>query len=218
MDAGSEMDKDEARQVLLATQLFFFAVIAICVLINHSATSENDGISFFAVYHLTIPLIVPGFCIASYGMWRTSAYFATSDAPRPTVLGLRVIAVGLLLLLVTPFNRGTFLNWTHMTIGVLVAMVELVICFLLLVQHRAPRSIAAFFVALSGGIIAAVSLPDWHFEYLLQDLRPARATYGCERRSGEPEQHSVESRYGLLRLDRNRRGSGPRLRDDHQPA
>jgi hypothetical protein len=168
MGSGGEKIEDKARQVLLATQLFFFAVIAICVLISHSATTENDGISFFAVYHLTIPLIVPGFCVAAYGMWRTAAYFASSDAPQLTVLGLRVIAVGLLLLLVTPFNRGTVLNWTHMTIGVLVALVELVICFLLLVQHRAPGSVAAFFVALAGGIIAAFSLPDWHFEYLLQ--------------------------------------------------
>jgi hypothetical protein len=158
----------EVRHLLLSTQLFFFVVIAVCVLINHSATSETDGISFYVVYHLTIPLMVPGFCVGAYGMWRTSTHFTGTDAPHLTVAGLRVISIGLLLLLVTPFNKGTFLNWTHMTIGVIVALVEFAICALLLVQHRAPGSVVAFLVTLAGGILAAASLPDWHFAYLLQ--------------------------------------------------
>jgi len=158
----------EVRHLLLSTQLFFFTVIAVCVLIDHSATTESDGISFYVVYHLTIPLMVPGFCVGAYGMWRTSTHFAGADAPHLTVVGLRTISIGLLLLLVTPFNKGTFLNWTHMTIGVIVAIVELAICALLLVQRRAPASVVAFFVTLGGGILAAASLPDRHFEYLLQ--------------------------------------------------
>lgn len=167
MKARVDGDEPKVRQQLLATQLFFFAVIFVCLLIKHTATTENDGISFFAVYHVTIPLIVPGFCVGAYGMWRTSNHFAETDAPRLAVDGLRFIAIGLVLLLVTPFNRGAFLNWTHMTIGVLVAVAEAAICVLLLTQHRSSRSLGAFALSLGGGLIAAASLPDWRFQYLL---------------------------------------------------
>jgi len=168
MGSENEWDGDDrARHFLLVTQLVFFAVIAVCVLIDHGTTAQNDGISFYAVYHLTLPLIVPAFCFAAYGMWRTSTFFASTDAPSLTVLGLRLIAIGLLLLLVTPFNRGTLLNWTHMTIGVLVAVVEMLICALLLRQHRTNRSVAALLVSIVGGAVAAASLPDWHIPYLL---------------------------------------------------
>lgn len=169
MNPGSRKEGEpKARHVLLVTQLFFFSVLAICYFINHSATAEADGISFYGVYHVTIPLLVPAFLGSSYGLWRTSTYFASSDAPPLTVVGLRLLCVALIALLVTPFNKGTFLNWTHMTIGVIAALVELSICLLLLVQHRSPRSLAAFSLALVGGVLAAVSLPDWSFSYLLQ--------------------------------------------------
>jgi hypothetical protein len=57
-------------------------------------------------------------------------------------MGLRIIAFGLLLLLITPFNKGAFHNWTHMTIGVITAF--------------------------AGGALAATSLPDWNLAHLLQ--------------------------------------------------
>jgi nitrogen fixation protein FixH len=43
------VSEPKVRHVLLVTRLFFFTVIAVCLLINHSATAETDGISFYAV-------------------------------------------------------------------------------------------------------------------------------------------------------------------------
>jgi len=168
MDPKEPSNQREARQFLLATQLFFFATLLLCLLIVHSKVVENDGISYFGVYHGTIEVLTLGFAVAAYGLWRTSAFMQSVDGPPWLVVGLRVIAISLFVLLITPFNKGTFLNWSHMITGVAMALVELAIALLLLFNYRSATSIAAFTVALGGGLIAAASLPNWGFAYLLQ--------------------------------------------------
>ncbi|MHB1208443.1 MAG: hypothetical protein ACYC1I_01900 [Acidimicrobiales bacterium] len=167
---GPEESSNERspRQFLFATQLFFFATLLLCLLIVHSEIVENDGISFFGVYHRTIEILAVGFFVAAYGLWRTSSYFRSVGAPALLVVGLRVVAISLFVLLITPFDKGTFLNWAHMITGVAMALVELAITILLLVKYRGTASIGAFSVALGGGLLAAVSLPDWSFAYLFQ--------------------------------------------------
>ncbi len=156
------------RQFLFATQLFFFATLLLCLLIVHSEVVENDGISFFGVYHGTIEILAVGFCVAAWGLWRTSSQLRSVDAPPFVVVGMRVVAISLFVLLITPFNKGTFLNWAHMITGVAMALVELAISILLLMRYRSAASIGAFSVALGGGLLAAASLPDWSFAYLFQ--------------------------------------------------
>jgi hypothetical protein len=168
MDPEEPSNQREARQFLLGTQLFFFATLLVCLLIVHSEVVENDGISYFGVYHGTIEILTLGFAVAAYGLWRTSSFFQGAGGPAWLVLGLRVIAISLFVLLVTPFNKGTFLNWSHMITGVAIALLELAIALLLLVNFRSATSIAAFALALGGGLIAAASLPNWGFAYLLQ--------------------------------------------------
>ncbi len=120
------------------------------------------------MYHGTIEILTLGFVVAAYGLWRTSSFFRSADSPAWLVVGLRVIAISLFVLLITPFNKGTFLNWSHMITGVAMALVELAIALLLLVNFPSATSIAAFTVTLGGGLIAAASLPNWGFAYLLQ--------------------------------------------------
>jgi hypothetical protein len=60
------------------------------------------------------------------------------------------------------------MNWSHMTTGVTIALTQLAITVLLLAKRRTARSVLGFAVQLGGGILAAASLPDWHFTYLLQ--------------------------------------------------
>lgn len=168
MDFAEPTNQREARRLLLGTQFFFFATLLLCLLIAHGEVVDNDGISYFGVYHGTIEILTLGFVVAAYGLWRTSSFFQRMEAPAWLVVGLRIIAISLFVLLITPFNKGTFFNWSHMITGVAMALVELAIALLLLVNFRSATSIAAFGVALGGGLIAAASLPNWGFPYLLQ--------------------------------------------------
>ena len=158
----------KARQVLLLTQAFFFLSLLICLSINHGRTAQTDGISFYGVYHGTAAILVMGFAASAAGLWRAASYFAEVNAPRLASQGLRVVALGLIALLATPYNRGTFLNWTHMTVGVVVALLQLALSLRLLTRRQTLGSIVGFTIQLAGGLIAAASLPNWNFPYLLQ--------------------------------------------------
>jgi hypothetical protein len=82
-------------------------------------------------------------------------------------LGIKLVAAMLLLLLVTPYTGGTFLNWAHMSVGVLGALVQLSISYALLRRTTSCWAVTGAAVQLAGGIIGALSLPDWRFQYLM---------------------------------------------------
>ncbi len=166
--SGAVRVETQTRHVLLVTQSLFFLALAWCLVVNHSATAENDGISFYGVYPATVALLIGGYASAFVGLWRASTHFKFAGVPTLTWLGLRVIAVLLFVLLVTPYDRGAFLNWTHMSAGVIAAVFQLEIALQLVRESRTFRVKLGLSILLLGGVISAASLPDWHFEYLLQ--------------------------------------------------
>lgn len=167
METAVEPSETEVRHFVLATQAFFFLAVSVCVFINHSAKAETSGISFYGVYHRTLAIIILGFCAGSFGLWRASTYLARAGLAHLTVVGLRFLALGLILLLLTPYNKGTFFNWAHMSVGVVTALVQLAIATQLMVRYRSWQAVSAFYVQLFGGVWAGASLPDWRFSYLL---------------------------------------------------
>jgi hypothetical protein len=152
---------------LAATQAIFFTLLSWCVAIDHSETAQADGVSFYGVYHRTILLLALAFVVAAWGLWRAAGHYASLGAPTLAVYGVRVVALGLFVVIATPFNQGTFLNWTHMTAGVAMALVQAGITIALVRRVSRPASWSAFSVQLFGGLLAAFSLPDWHFPYML---------------------------------------------------
>lgn len=157
---------EQTRHVLLVTQVAFFTSLAWCYLIFHAPVVQLDGISFYGVYHRTLPIIFLGYLVAAIGLWRTGDYLRSAGAGAIVWSGLRVVAVSLMVLLATPFNHGALLNWAHMTTGVIGALVQLAITSRLLSTRRTLRTLGGFAVQLAGGLISAASLPDWHFTYL----------------------------------------------------
>lgn len=166
--AGVVFAATQVRHVLLISQSVFFFALAWCLILNHGPTAENDGISFYGVYHETVPLLIAGYVAAFVGLWWTSSQFKEAGVPTFTWAGLRGIAILLFVLLATPYNRGAFLNWTHMVAGVLGSLVQLEVALQLVRENRSLRTLAGLILLLIGGGIAAASLPDWHFTHLLQ--------------------------------------------------
>jgi hypothetical protein len=166
--SSAAVAETQTRHVLLITQLLFFFALAWCLILNHSATAENDGISFYGVHHETVALLIGGYAAAFVGLWITSAHFKSAGVPTLTWVCLRAIAVLLFVLLATPYNRGALLNWTHMMAGILGALFQLEVALQLVRESRSFRTVVGLVILVLGGVIAAASLPDWHFEYLLQ--------------------------------------------------
>jgi hypothetical protein len=151
-DSSAHLVADtQTRHFLLGTQLLFFFALAWCLILNHGPTAENDGISFYGVHHETVPLLIGGYAAAFVGLWRTSTHFKVSGVSTFTWVGLRVIAILLFVLLATPFNRGAFLDWTHMVAGVLGSLLELEVALQLVRESRALRTVLGLAVLLLAG-------------------------------------------------------------------
>jgi multisubunit Na+/H+ antiporter MnhG subunit len=163
--SGGDLDV-QTRNVLFLTQVAFFASLAWCYLIYHGPVVQIDGISYYGVFHRTLPILFLGYLVAAIGLWRTGDYLRSVHASSTVWIGLRVVGLSLMVLLATPFNHGAWLNWAHMTTGVIGAVVQLAITWRLLTTRRTVRSVAGFVVQLGGGLLSAASLPDWHFSYL----------------------------------------------------
>jgi hypothetical protein len=156
-----------ARQSLWITQSFFFFAIAVCVAIYHGHHAYTDGISFYGVYPPTMPVLFAAYLTAAGGLWWTANLVVDTDAPAWMRPAIRWIAVGLVVLLATPYNQGPFLNWSHMVAGVSMAVPEVTIAVGLIRRRASFTSIAALAVLLGGGAMGAISLPTWHISLLL---------------------------------------------------
>ncbi|MFI5036351.1 MAG: hypothetical protein ACHQFZ_09140 [Acidimicrobiales bacterium] len=157
-----------ARQTLWFTQSFFFLALAVCWVIYHGHVAGTDGISYYGVYPPTMPMLFAGYLTAAGGLWLTSGLVVDAGAPALMRLAFRVIAVGMVVLLATPYNQGTFLNWAHMVTGVTIAATQVPIAVALVRRRPNLSSFGAFAVLLVGGVLGAISLPDWHIPLLLQ--------------------------------------------------
>ncbi len=175
-----EVDSDRSTvRLLVVTQSLFFASLALCVAVNHSATAQQDGISFYGVWPRTVVVVVVGYAAAGLGLWRAGAWYRGAGAPPSLFMGVRQVAVGLPLLLVTPYDEGTVLNWMHMTIGVAMALVQAASTIALARRRHRFDARAIFVVQLAGGLLAAASLPTYHFAFLLQGETVYEIAFAC---------------------------------------
>lgn len=156
-----------ARRILVASQVVFFLALAWCILIEHGPEARSDGISYYGVNHRTVLIAIVGYAAAAVGLWRVSTIFRQAGLDPLVWLGLRLVAAMLVLLLLTPYNEGTFYNWAHMTTGVIGALIQIAIAIALMRQVGSAGAVAAFSVQLLGGILSAASLPDWRYQLLL---------------------------------------------------
>ncbi len=170
----------EPRHSLVATQVVFFACILACVVVDPSHQADSNGISYYGVHAPTLPLVAIGYVVGSIGVWRTARYVQLLDAPAVVGPGLRLVALALPAELLTPFNHGPFLNWTHMGIGVVIGVTQMLAGTVLMVRRPGPLTRATFLVQLVGGLIAAASLPSWGInQMILGEVIFALGFSGC---------------------------------------
>ncbi len=158
---------DRARRIVLASQGVFFGALTLCVLLIHDHVAQNDGISYYGVHAETIVFAVVGYVVASVGLWWFAGILRDEGIEAVGWVSARVVSVMLILLLLTPFNKGAFLNWAHMTVGVVGALVQLGASWRIMRRRATTLASVGFWVLLVGGVVAAASLPDWGFTHLL---------------------------------------------------
>ncbi|MHB1907060.1 MAG: hypothetical protein ACYCRG_09185 [Acidimicrobiales bacterium] len=163
----ADVPDDRSRRIILASQGVFFGALALCVLLIHDHVAQNDGISYYGVHAETIVLAVVGYVVAAVGLWWFAGILRGEGIEAVGWISARVVSVMLILLLVTPYNEGAFLNWAHMTVGVVGALVQLGASWRIMRRRATTMANVGFWVLMVGGVVAAASLPDWHFTHLL---------------------------------------------------
>lgn len=159
--------RSRAFRLLLITQGVFFTLLTWCILRAHDFAARSAGISYYGAHHQFVLVAVVGYGVAAIGLWRVATLFKRGGVHPLVCLGMRTVAVMLILLLLTPYNEGAVLNWTHMSVGVCGALVQLAIAIALIKRVGTRAAIGGFAVQLFGGVVGAFSLPDWRFQVLL---------------------------------------------------
>jgi hypothetical protein len=167
-DQAIERSYAAALRPLIVGSTGFFASVAICLAITHSATTEHDGISYFSVRSTTLPVILLGYASVIAGMLAAARRLPDQELGNRLALPMRCMPVLFVAILCTPFNKGTLLNWTHMTIGVTLAIAQGVVTVWLSLVLPSGRVLVAAALELVGGVICAVSLPDASLNFLMQ--------------------------------------------------
>ncbi|MDA8385174.1 MAG: hypothetical protein M0Z88_02785 [Actinomycetota bacterium] len=154
---------------LVGAELAMAVTLAACMAISYGTAASTYGVSYYGVHFDTLWIIAVGFLATSYLLFRSAAAIDRDGAPAMVLLSLKVLAIGLVALLVTPYTVDTFFNWTHMIIGTTVFGVQMAVGVVLAFKVLGDRlGWIGVAIQFAGGVIAALSLPDHMLNYMLQ--------------------------------------------------
>jgi len=156
------------RRLLLFSQLVFFIALITCWVVAGADKASEQGISYYGIYPPTVPIISVGYVSASIGLWRTASYFRFLEQSNIVVFGLRYIALGLIGLLLVPYNINGYWHVAHTTLAISGAVMQVAMTIVLLRPLDSWRGWIAFAVQIGGGLVAFAALQDWNFGYLMQ--------------------------------------------------
>ncbi len=167
-DSKSDRYAFALRSLLMAESVVAIALLA-CVSIEFNANASIYGISYYGVHLRTVWVLALGFLIGGFFLYRSAIALSPHRPWGLLSSSLRVVAVGLVLLILTPYTLDTFFNWAHMTIGAAIFGFQMLVGFMTLrTMLRDPLAWLGVTVQLIGGVIAALSLPDHMLTYMLQ--------------------------------------------------
>lgn len=162
-------DSDPVLHNLVASEIILLATVLVCTIMIWNNNVNVYGISYFGVTTPTLPIVAIGFVLSSSLLLIASAKLPTVAPFGLVKATIRVVSVGMVLLLLTPYTLDTFFNWSHMVLGATVFATEMYTGAVLCFRHMQDRvSKWALATQLFGGLLAAFSLPDNMLNFMLE--------------------------------------------------
>ncbi len=160
--------KKESFEVHTA-ELVAATTIGLCMTIDFNPNKNSYSISYYGAHLATFWVLAVGFFITSYFLLRASGGFEKTYYLQPLALTLKVVGVGLVLLLLTPYTFGTFFDWTHSIIGTVVFSFQTIstVIYWSWLGHN-WRLGADLVILLIGGLLAALSMPNNMLHLMLE--------------------------------------------------
>lgn len=168
-ETGQSGAGDPVLHQIIASEIVLLLSVMICTVMIWNNNLNIYGISYFGVTTPTVPIIAIGFVAGGILLILASRKIPGTPPHGLIRMTLRIVSVGLIMLLLTPYTLDTFFNWTHMAMGSMIFIIELytggVICFK---YQRDRLSKYALAIQFLGGVIAAFSLPDNMLNLMLE--------------------------------------------------
>ncbi len=166
----SEADySDPALQQVITSEIVYLLTVMVCTVMIWNNNVNVYGISYFGVTTPTVPIIAIGFVTGSTILIMASRKIPSTPPYGLVKATLRIVSIGIVLLLLTPYTVDTFFNWAHMTLGAIIFAIEMYTGAVLCVKHMHDRfSKWALALQFFGGILAMFSLPDNMLNFMLE--------------------------------------------------
>ncbi len=154
---------------LIYAQLSFFFFLTIAILITTAGFSNNHGLSFYGEHLSTVIPFGTGFLVCDIFLLRAANALPKSQPPyKKIALLLKILAVLLLLILLTPDTLNSFFDWSHIIASFILFVFELTFAIWLTIRWYSDRLtwflLSAQFLA---GVLAMLS--QFHIVYYLSE-------------------------------------------------
>lgn len=143
--------------------------LVVCMTIVYDANTSTYGVSYYGVHLDTAWILATGFAVTAFFVYRGALALDQHHPWGLMGITLRVVAVGLPTLVLTPYTAGTFFNWAHMVIGTAVFGFQMFTGVIMAAEVlRDLRGMVAVAIQFGGGVAAALSLPNHMLHFMLQ--------------------------------------------------
>jgi hypothetical protein len=159
-DTAATPAADCVRNLLTAGAVLAAGVL-VCIYRAPKPVATTEGLSWFGVTRATVVEYAVTLLVTAALMIRAAAPLAAVPSLRPARIGLVACAAFLPLMLATPYTLNTVLNWTHMTIGSVLFITQLLVSgWLCWARARTPVALTLFAVEFLAGLVCLTSLID----------------------------------------------------------
>jgi hypothetical protein len=151
---------ESARNLLTAAAVMAAGVL-ICIDQAPKPLDTTDGLSWFGVNRETVVVYGLTMVVTSLLLVRVAAMLSAVPELRPLRLGLLGCATLMPLMVATPYTVDAVFNWTHMTIGAVLFVLQILVAvWLWWVRARTAAVGALLTVQVLGGVVCFSSLVD----------------------------------------------------------
>lgn len=136
--------------------------LLLCVLLKPAGLAANDGISYFGIFRVTFVPYAIGLLGSAYFCRQTANNLRGSNLG-PVRLVMSAVATLTVIIVLTPYAAGRWVDDTHTTCGSILFILQLLLSGWLIVRLRYIWwSIALSLAELAGGILSAIYLGPLH--------------------------------------------------------
>ena len=148
-----------ARRLLLLAQFAFWSCVVLCFAVTGGGLGHNHGFSVYGGRWTTILPWAVGIAAAAMLIWRAADALADEDPPLARFL--RVNALLLAFILLTPDSIDRFFYVAHIVASVVLFLFQALVGLWLVLRARTSLVLQLYLLQIGAGLVAGASQAQW---------------------------------------------------------